>query len=416
MKRTNILVTVVAILIILVIIPPPEAHAAAGIIIDTKSSTAGACASPCNTVITTSNANDVLVIFIASNVSFTISVFSGSMSVPVRRGSGDLTQTGTTATRGTAPLLSEWYSTTTTAGTYAWTITASSGDFNQVQSWIALSNADTNTPFDQISGLPVRSTGTSGIPNNALVQTGNANDFVIAAAVTNSTVGVADTSILPLPLTFTWCSNICASSGIANIRPGLWVNYETATVTHNTIKTTWGVKSGFSTDLTTNSWAMQTDAVQGAPHIILVTPPFGSQGTSVTLTGAAFNGATAVTVCGINALSFNVLTDTSMSLLIPAGSSATPCDILVTNTGGGQSPIVQTDKFSYGLGGQSPGGPTITGVQIGPLVVNVAEFFDPFTIITFSTVAMIVLLSSYPTTMTRKRRKNRKNERLLKWE
>jgi hypothetical protein len=67
------------------------------------------------------------------------------------------------------------------------------------------------------------------------------------------------------------------------------------------------------------------------PTIAGVTPTIGGPGTAVTLTGANFTGATAVTFNGISA-SFTVISDTTITAAVPNGATTGP--IAVTTAGG----------------------------------------------------------------------------------
>ncbi len=68
-------------------------------------------------------------------------------------------------------------------------------------------------------------------------------------------------------------------------------------------------------------------------------------GTSVTITGRYFTGATSVTFGGVPAASFTVNTDSSISATSPAGTIGT-VDIVVT-TPGGSTPVRSLDQFTY---------------------------------------------------------------------
>ncbi|RYU74634.1 beta strand repeat-containing protein, partial [Hymenobacter persicinus] len=69
-----------------------------------------------------------------------------------------------------------------------------------------------------------------------------------------------------------------------------------------------------------------------APTIASFTPASGPVGTTVTITGTNFTGATAVTFNGTTATSFNVVSATSVTAVVPAG--ATTGAIAVTTPGG----------------------------------------------------------------------------------
>ncbi len=68
------------------------------------------------------------------------------------------------------------------------------------------------------------------------------------------------------------------------------------------------------------------------PSITSFSPPSGTIGTVVTLTGAGFTGATAVTFNGIAAASFTVMNDTTIQATVP--TLATTGAIAVTNSAG----------------------------------------------------------------------------------
>jgi len=85
----------------------------------------------------------------------------------------------------------------------------------------------------------------------------------------------------------------------------------------------------------------------GAPTVTSLAPSTGwvFGGTSVTVTGANFTGASAVNFGGAPASSFSVNSDASISATSPAGSQG-PVDVTVT-TVGGTSAITGSDVFSY---------------------------------------------------------------------
>ncbi len=73
-------------------------------------------------------------------------------------------------------------------------------------------------------------------------------------------------------------------------------------------------------------------------------PPGG--GTTVTISGQNFTGATSVTFGGQAATPFTVVNDTTITVRAPAGTSGRAVDVRVS-TPGGTSPIVSGDKFTY---------------------------------------------------------------------
>ncbi|TXI02102.1 MAG: hypothetical protein E6Q76_16095, partial [Rhizobium sp.] len=85
----------------------------------------------------------------------------------------------------------------------------------------------------------------------------------------------------------------------------------------------------------------------GAPTVTSVSPASGpiAGGTSVTLTGTGFSGATAVHFGATNATSFTVNSDSSITMTSPASSTGT-VDITVT-TASGTSVTSAADQFTY---------------------------------------------------------------------
>jgi hypothetical protein len=98
-----------------------------------------------------------------------------------------------------------------------------------------------------------------------------------------------------------------------------------------------------------------------APAVSSVAPSSGSAagGTTVTITGTGFTGATLVAFGSHPATSFTVNSDTQLTAVAPAGTGTV--DVTVT-TAGGTSATGAADRFSYTA--TPPSAPTITA--IGP--------------------------------------------------
>jgi IPT/TIG domain len=84
-----------------------------------------------------------------------------------------------------------------------------------------------------------------------------------------------------------------------------------------------------------------------APAITGVSPNSGPKtgGTTVTITGTGFTGATKVTFAGVAAASFTVVSATKVTAVSPPG--AVGVRNIVVTTPGGASPVVAADDFTY---------------------------------------------------------------------
>lgn len=78
-----------------------------------------------------------------------------------------------------------------------------------------------------------------------------------------------------------------------------------------------------------------------APRALSAAPANAAEGATVTITGANMTGATAVTVGGTAATAVTVVSDTSLTFEMPAGSAGT-VDIIVTNANGSSLPLAYT--------------------------------------------------------------------------
>ena len=116
-------------------------------------------------------------------------------------------------------------------------------------------------------------------------------------------------------------------------------------------------KTGASTDLSNIFKAAGAQLAQGNSHLVQlypfpditgIGPSTGTHngGTTVTITGDFFTGATAVKFGGLNATSFTVVSDTSITAKAPAAAIGTTVDITVT-TPGGTSSHVNADRYTY---------------------------------------------------------------------
>jgi len=73
---------------------------------------------------------------------------------------------------------------------------------------------------------------------------------------------------------------------------------------------------------------------QPVPIVTSIAPTSGAAGTVITITGTNFNGVTGVSIGGLNAASFNVLSSTTLTAIVGAGASGA---VVVTNSTGAGS-------------------------------------------------------------------------------
>jgi IPT/TIG domain len=105
-----------------------------------------------------------------------------------------------------------------------------------------------------------------------------------------------------------------------------------------------------------------------APSITTVSPSSGvpGGGTSVTITGNSFSGATGVSFGANQSSAFTVNSNTSITATSPAGTAGSRVDITVTGPGG-TSTTLPADQFTYGpqVTGLSPStGPAAGGTTV----------------------------------------------------
>ncbi len=111
--------------------------------------------------------------------------------------------------------------------------------------------------------------------------------------------------------------------------------------------------------------ALQIEACSSviAPSITAINPTSGplAGGTSVTITGSLFTGATAVKFGANNATAFTVNSDTQITATSPPGAAGV-VDVTVT-TGSGTSGLGASDQFTYGaVSGPSSPVPTLSDI------------------------------------------------------
>lgn len=138
-----------------------------------------------------------------------------------------------------------------------------------------------------------------------------------------------------------------------------------------------------------------------APTVTGLDPSGGSLlgGTSVTVTGTGFTGATAVKFGAVAATSFAVVSDTRLTAVAPAYAGARVVDVTVT-TAAGQSTPLEAGKYSYGpsvtavspVSGPASGGTLVTLTGTGFSGATLVKFgSEPAAVISLSDTRITVI-------------------------
>ena len=151
-------------------------------------------------------------------------------------------------------------------------------------------------------------------------------------------------------------------------------NYYTVTVTVRWNPPPSPVKDVVLRTIVVNQSAVAVEPSASAPTVTGFSPTSGPVGTSVTLTGTNFTGATAVAFNGTSAATYSVVSATEITATVPTG--ATSGTIAVTTPEGTG---VSSASFTVGITPASP--PTVTGFSptSGPVGTSVTLTGTSFT-------------------------------------
>jgi hypothetical protein len=110
------------------------------------------------------------------------------------------------------------------------------------------------------------------------------------------------------------------------------------------------------------------------PTISSFTPTSGAVGTSVSIVGTGFTGASKITFNGVMATTFSVASDTAISATVPSGATTGP--VAVTTSGG-----TGTSTIAFTVSTTPPAAPTISSFAptSGPFGTNVSITGTHFT-------------------------------------
>jgi len=122
-------------------------------------------------------------------------------------------------------------------------------------------------------------------------------------------------------------------------------NFSPLTSANNLSVTAYDVDGDGRPDLTSLQEDSATFSINrniiGLPVVSSFTPTSGNTGTTITITGTALTGATAVTINGNPVTSFTVVSNTSITAVVPSGSTG---PVRVTTPGGTN---VSSTNFTY---------------------------------------------------------------------
>ncbi|MDP4271898.1 MAG: IPT/TIG domain-containing protein, partial [Bacteroidota bacterium] len=156
---------------------------------------------------------------------------------------------------------------------------------------------------------------------------------------------------VPFPTSYGICWNTAGSPTTSNTKVDLGATSATgvftAAITGLTANTTYKVRA-YATNEAGTSYGTEVSFTTAPPPAITgISPTSGSTegGTTVTITGTNFTGATAVKFGSTNATSFTVNAAPQITAISPAGSAGA-VDVTVT-TAGGTSATSASDQFTY---------------------------------------------------------------------
>jgi uncharacterized repeat protein (TIGR03803 family) len=113
---------------------------------------------------------------------------------------------------------------------------------------------------------------------------------------------------------------------------GLAAAFKVVSDTKVTATVPAGAKTGLSIGITTAGGSAGKGPFAVEPHISSFTPTSGPVGTEVTITGTTLTGTSKVAFDGVDATSFEVINDSEVKVIVPAGAKTGK--ITITTSGG----------------------------------------------------------------------------------
>src|SRR5438552_2836888 len=270
-----------------------------------------------------------------------------------------------------APYSVSWNTTTASNGSH--TLTAVATDILGVQ-WtsqpvtVTVSNASpptitSFTPGSGPVGASVTINGTNFTGASAVLFNGTSASFTVNSATAMTTTVPAGATSGPISVT-TSDGTASSASSFTVINPPTIPNFTVSSATAITATVPAGATSGPISVTTPGGTASSAASftVINPPTISSFTPSSGPVGTSVTISGTNFNGATAVLFNSVSA-SFTVGSATAITTTVPAGATSGP--ISVTTPGGTASSaasftVINPPTITSFTPGSGPVGTTVT--------------------------------------------------------
>jgi hypothetical protein len=279
---------------VLVYVPTiQDAHASGGLSIDGTASNSG-CASPCTIDLTTSDPNDIIVVFFQANAGITVSGVADT-------GAAGLTFSTRFACAGANRAMCEYYAVSTSALTNEPIQITTNAGANVNAFMFGVNGANTATPYDTNAGVPNEATQNSDSSAACTVSTSNANDMIITDVADGGTTSITNPSGF---------STIIGKMGGA---PAFAGAYEVVSSTQSSRSVSWTLVS-----TATGSEAL-CDAIQSAVSVPISLSIQNGAATDSALVTCAGGGGTYTASAGTQ--SFTCDGGTSVTVALTAGGA-----------------------------------------------------------------------------------------------
>ena len=319
----------------------PTTWDASGLSLDGSAAVVCSSVASCQTSLTTSDTNDLVVAFCAGNAGQTGYAISDGASLTWQQRGSVLTGAG-------GDVIGEFYAVSSSKLT-ADPITCTNvpaGSHNIVVSVFAVNGANLVTPFDPSLSLPNTNSAASGTTPSCTMSTSNGNDLLFTY------MGHPANTITSAP------------SGLVQIQttggsPSSYTAYEVVSSTQSSVAESWVLSSS-------GHWATWCDAIQGKVASLAVTGTLtGVAGQTICLMLGPVSGTSTATSC--TGFTDYDTAATMGTLAVSSTERWVPANPTYTDTGGGNTHLDgYTDQFQVsfvvspaGTGTTSPSGTNV---------------------------------------------------------